>query len=264
MTDEPAVSRKLAALGADKSIFRQGARVLSNGKSPTPLAALLDEVDNTVLKRDLTFRLADSLLSMTVAGRRVLTLVAASQDLSDAQALIALPLSHDEPEGFTALTAVLQQFTGQKDSLTVESAHSANTGSPTSIGIPVSRLAEALGLDLDAAPPSPLQMFLDACGMIFIATLTRSGEDWTCQAQDDALLPAMRHIAETQLEAFEAAAHDNSLPALKRPRLITIEGALEGAGCLSATWANGECALMAHDQSDLAEIHAIWRGIFAP
>lgn len=261
MSDEQAVVRKLASLGADNAVFRDGARVISNGLMPPSLAAILDEIDNTVLKRTLTFRLGDSRLSLSVAGRRILTVLAASGDLADAQPLIGLALSPDEIDGRAALLRVLAQLATHQDSVLLETMRPDDSAGQTDIGIPVAVLAEELGFDLGAPSANAMELFIDACGMIFVACLIWTKDGWAGQAQDEAILTQLRQIAERQWDAF-CQTQSKLAPSPGKPQLITLEAALVGGGSLSLVFAQDQCGLFAHDQSDLTEIHDTWRRIF--
>ena len=260
MSEERAVARKLAILGGEKPVFRDGGRVISNGVLPPPLTAVLEEIDNTVLKRRLTFRAGDSLLSFVVAGRRLMTLVAASPDLTMAQPLVGSALSHDDEETFETIAAAIVALTDDPRPILVESAHSEEGGVHTNIGIPVDRMTELMGIDL-ADPPQPMQHFIEACEHFYSACLFWVGGVWIGQSEDDALLARLRGLAEGQWDRFRDAYGKNG-HSVETPRLIILDRALGGDGSVSAAWAHGEFAIFAHAQDDAAEIHATWRRIF--
>ncbi|MGB3315134.1 MAG: hypothetical protein WBB85_12035 [Albidovulum sp.] len=260
MIDERAVAKKLAVLGGEKPIFRDGGRVISNGILPPPLTAVLDEIDNTVLKRRLTFRAGDSTLSFVVAGRRLMNLVSASPDLSMAQPLIGTALSHDDEDTFETVAAAIVALTEDERPILVESTHSEESGVHTNIGIPIDRMTELMGIDL-ADKTQPMQHFIDACEEYYSACLFWVGGIWIGQSEDEALLARLRVVADTQWDRFRDAYGKNGHSA-DTPRLIILDRALDEDGSVTAAWADGEYAIFAHDQSDAAEIHATWRRIF--
>lgn len=260
MIDERAVARKLAILGGEKPVFRDGGRVISNGILPPPLAAVLEEIDNTVLKRRLTFRAGDSLLSFVVAGRRLMTLAAASPDLSMAQPLVGTALSHDDEDVFEAVAAAIVALTEDARPVRVESAQSDEGGVHTNIGIPVDRMTDLMGVDLTDRP-QPMQQFIEACEHFYSACLFWVGGVWIGQSEDDGLMARLRAIAEGQWDRFRDAYGKNG-HSVETPRLIILDSALGGDGSVTAAWANGEFAIFAHAQGDAAEIHASWRRIF--
>lgn len=260
MIDERAVAKKLTILAGEKPVFRNGGRVISNGILPPPLTAVLEEIDNTVLKRRLTFRAGDSFLSFVVAGRRLMNLVAASPDLSMAQPLVGTALSHDDEETFEAVAAAIVALTDDPRPVLVESAQSEEGGVHTNIGIPVDHMTELMGIDL-ADRPQPMQHFIEACEHVCSACLYWVGGVWIGQSDDDALLSRLRGIAEGQWDRFRDAYGKNG-HSVETPRLIILDRALGEDGSVTATWAHGEFAIFAHEQSDAAEIHDSWRRIF--
>lgn len=260
MIDERAVARKLAILGGEKPVFRDGGRVISNGILPPPLNAVLEEIDNTVLKRRLTFRAGDSTLSFVVAGRRLMTLVAASPDLSMAEPLIGTALSHDDEDTFETVAAAIVALTDAERPILVQSAHSDAGGVHTNIGIPIDRMTELMGIDL-ADKVQPMQCFIDACEELYSACLFWVGGVWIGQSEDDGLMTRLRGVADSQWERFREAYGKNG-HSVDTPRLIILDRALGDEASVTAAWANGEYVIFAHDQSDAAEIHDTWRRIF--
>lgn len=260
MIDERAIARKLAILGGEKPVFRDGGRVISNGILPPPLTAVLEEIDNTILKRRLTFRADDSRLSFVVAGRRLMTLAAASPDLSMVQHLVGTALSHDDEDTFETIAAAIVALTEDARPILVESAQTEEGGVHTNIGIPVDRMTELMSIDL-AEMPQPMQQFIEACELFYSACLFWVGGVWIGQSEDDGLLSRLRGIAEGQWDRFRDAYGKNS-HSLETPRLIILDRALGGDGSVTAAWAHGEFAMFAHEQRDAAEIHATWRRIF--
>lgn len=260
MIDEGSIARKLTKLGSEKPIFRGGARVISNGILPPPLAAILDEIDTTILRRKLTFRVGDSALSFVVAGRRLLTLESATDDLAEANPPVGAALSHDDTAMFEAVAAALTLLVREDRSVLVESAPVADSGGRTDIGIPVDRLAELLEVDL-SAPVNPMQIFVEACEEFYSACLYWSDGIWVGHAEDDDVLVELRKVADDQWGRFREA-YGKSGQSTDAPRLIMLERALGEAGSVAGTWAQGEFALFVYDPHDLADIHAIWRKIF--
>lgn len=260
MIDERAVARKLSILGSEKPVYRDGARVISNGILPPPLSAVLDEIDNTVLKRRLTFRVGDSHLSFVVAGRRLMTLLSATADLDMVRPLVGQALSHDDEETFETVAAAIVSLAEREEPVLVESAHAEDGGVHTNIGIPVDRLTEVMGIDL-ADAPQPMQLFIEACEPHYSACLFWAGDVWIGHSEDEDRLERLRQIADAQWDRFRDAYSRNG-HSLDTSRLIILERALGEDGSVTAAWAQGEYAILAHDQDETAEIHRTWRRIF--
>ena len=258
MTDIGSILRKLSVLGAERPIFREGLRVLSNGVYPPPLAALLAEVDTTILKRQLEFQAGDSRLGMMVAGRRILMLTSASPDLVAAGAPLGQPLSPDDGSAFEALAEALVALCAPERVLTVDCSHPDASASAASVGISGEALAEMLMVDRSS---SPVQMFIEACEPQYSACLFWSGGAWIGHADDQALLARLRPIAEAQRQRMPSA-YRSADQSGEAPRLIILEKALADEGSVSAAWANDEFAIFVHAPEDCAAIHAAWRRIF--
>lgn len=260
MIDEGTIARKLATLGSEKPVFRDGARVISNGILPSPINAILDEIDNTILRRKLTFRVGPSFMSFIVAGRRLLSLVATSDDLAEANPPVGAALSHEETEAFEAVGAALTLLVREDHPVLVESTPSEEGGARSDIGIPVDRLADLLEV-VPSAPIKPMQIFVEACEGFYTACLFWSDGLWVGHAEDDDVLAELRKVADDQWERFRGA-YGKSGQSLDAPRLFMLERALGEAGSVAGTWAQGEFALFVYEPGNLADIHAIWRKIF--
>ncbi|GAB4385782.1 MAG: hypothetical protein Kow0045_12210 [Albidovulum sp.] len=260
MIDERLVARKLATLGTASFVFRDGGRVISNGLVPPPAAAILEEIDNTILKRRVTFRAGAERLTFVVAGRRLLALAAASEGLAGAAELVGEVLSHDDPGQMEAVGSLIALIAQDERPVLVEAVPTDEGGNRGNVGIPVERLAELMQIDL-AEPVLPMQMFLEACEGLYTACLFRAGEAWIGHAEEAELLERLRDVAERQWERFREA-YGRHVPAADTPRLVMLEGAAGGEDCLSAAWGYGEFALLVHGRDDLLDIHHHWRRIF--
>ena len=60
MSDITALTEKLTALAADDEVFVEVARVISPKGGPSAVAAILKEIDATVLERTLVFHMGDA------------------------------------------------------------------------------------------------------------------------------------------------------------------------------------------------------------
>jgi hypothetical protein len=258
MTDIGSILRKLSVLGAERPVFREGLRVLSNGVYPPPLVALLVEVDATVLKRQLQFHAGDSRLGMIVAGRRVLQVTSGSADLAGVASLVGAALSPDDGGACETLAETLQALCGAERVLTVESSVPDATASAASVGISGDVLAEILMVD---RATSPVQMFIETCEAHYSACLFWSGGAWIGHADDQALLARLRPIAEAQRQRMQIA-YRGADQSGEAPRLIILDKAMADEGSVSAAWANDEFAIFVHPPEDGAAIHAAWRRIF--
>lgn len=145
----PIVAR-LTALQASAQIAPGGGRVIAAISDPNPMAALLREVNETILGRTLRFESSHgSSLSLEVAGRRVLRLTEAN-GLSGAETCLAAPALEDEQKD--DLIKLMQALASPRTELRVTSLPAAPAGSGVSVGLPVALLADLLLIDLNVAP----------------------------------------------------------------------------------------------------------------
>ncbi|MGB7242120.1 MAG: hypothetical protein WBC93_08555 [Sulfitobacter sp.] len=260
MTNDPEILKKLTILASEKAVFRDGARVISNNLI-APLSAVLDEIDNTTLRRKLTFRAQDTFLSLLVAGRRVLSLVDTSDDLENSAPYLNVPLSRDDSETFEAVASILFNFADQKSSVSVESLPAETAVGRNEIGISVGRLAQLLEVDLDEERPKPVQHFVETCGDAFAACLFETDGLWNSQAKDTIMLAKLQKIADQQWPKFRNQ-YENCTQASTQPHLVVLEGGAEHSDLIAATWAQGEATLFACATKDFDHIHKVWRGLF--
>lgn len=260
MTDNRAVARKLSILSRERPVFRGGARVISNGLMPPPMHAILDEIDVTVLKRRVRFRVGDSAVAFLVSGRRLMKLEEASADLSMLNPLVGQELSHDEDEVMEAVVAALMTLAQHEAPVLVEVELPEDAGATMAIGIPVDRLAELLEVDLGETF-DPMRLFVEQAEQNFSACLYFAHGVWIGTSDDEELLARLRTIAETQWDRFREAMNRIGRSS-DVPRLIVLDGVLEGDLSVTAGWSQDEFAVLAHSADETAEIHRLWRRIF--
>lgn len=252
MPDLAPLLRKLTALASERPVFRDGLRVLSNGIFPPPLPAVLDEIEATVLKRELSLVAGESRLGLMVAGRRVLGITTLSDDLEEWRGLIGLSLSQDDPQNVEMVATLLAAFAADERSVLLGVA--PVTGSTVAVGISVARLWQELDID---APMRPIQLFIETCEPWYAACLFRSGGLWLGHSDDAALLARLRNLAESQADRFSAG------PSGEAPCLLVLERVLDDSLSVTVARAQDDFALFAHAATDAAAIHAAWRRIFS-
>ena len=142
----PIVAR-LQALQAASLRAPGGARVIAAMAEANPLAALLREVNETVLPRSLMFESSGgSSLTLEVAGRRVLRLASVT-GLVGAEACIAAATLDDEQKD--DLIKLLQGVATPRHELRVVTAPVDREVDGVSVGLPVALLADLCLIDLN-------------------------------------------------------------------------------------------------------------------
>ncbi len=152
----PIVAR-LTALQAAAQIAPGGARVIAVASDPSPIVALLREVNETILGRALRFESSSGAsLTLEVAGRRALRLTEAV-GLAGAERCLAAGALEDEHKD--ELIKLLQALAAPRCELRVTSQPLGPAGEGVNVGLPVALLADLLLIDLNAvpgmAPPAP-------------------------------------------------------------------------------------------------------------
>ncbi len=155
----PVISR-LHALRTVANLAPGGARVIAAGSDHNPLAALLCEINETVLGRTLTFESGTgSSLSLEVSGRRVLRLTAAV-GLPEAEDLLEIEALDDEHKD--RLIKVVQAAATPGQDLRVRALPMTREVDGVSVGLPVALLADLLLVDLNplegGASSAPIAM----------------------------------------------------------------------------------------------------------
>lgn len=260
-THEDTVAGNLAALGAPQAVFRDGMRVISNGFFPPPLLTVLREILATVMTRKLTFRCGESHLSFLVSERRLMKVLSASDDISEALPLVDAELSHDQDEVLETVAAALARLVQSEASVLVETGFAGLADSSGGgLGLPVAMLADVMQISLDERE-KPMLFFIEACAGLYVACLLRTDGAWLGTADETDIMDELQEIADTQWERFRESAAKNTGP-LGPARMISLGQVLDGDLSVTAVWAGEECALFAHEHGDLAGLHTLWQRAF--
>ncbi len=151
---------RLHALQTVARVAPGGSRVIATLSDASPLAALLCEVNETVLGRTLAFESSvGASLTLEVSGRRVLRVVAAS-GLPDAESCLAAAALEDEHKD--DLIKLMQAVAPPRHELRVLATPMTRDVDGVSVGLPVALLADLLLInlnplegDLPAGPSTP-------------------------------------------------------------------------------------------------------------
>ena len=259
MTDLNALAQKLDALSAKDDVFEGGVRVISRAGMHPPINAMLRVIDETVLERRLDFAAGETVISVAAAGRRLRGLVAVSPATDAAAQLIGTTLSRQEPEILERVFALLSDALDGATNVTVSSLASEPFGTGGERGITAVGLAEMWQIELDAMPLTPIARFLKANMPAFSAVLHVSAGEVLASDGDVA---GLQSIWDTQVDAFLQA--QEQLPGHQDgPKLVCLEGALEGDGAAALALAGDDAALMVYDPAQLGALHASWQSIFS-
>lgn len=139
---------RLHSLQTPASFDQAGNRLLTDGFNPGPIAAVLREINETMLGRSLAFESdGGPKITLEVAGRRVLRM-AAAEGLARAETCLSVPALDDGQKD--DLIRLLQALAIPGRALRVVSGPISHEAEGVSVGLPVALLADLMLVDLNA------------------------------------------------------------------------------------------------------------------
>jgi len=205
-------------------------RKLTGGDGTARLAALVTEIDETILPRRLSFGLGGAgAVHLAVANRRLQALLGPAPKGMPA-ALEGKRLADANDPAVAELGAALGQVLGPPDTVPVSSGRQ-ETPFPSDIGIPATQLARVWGTagGVDAATADPAALlagYLEAVAKDATAWLCIAGEEVTGQGGDAEVAEGLSDLAAVFLDnyfsRFDAA---YSEPAFALGTVIAPRGA---------------------------------------
>lgn len=257
MSDTALIASKLAALLDRNETYVSGARVISQGGAPTPLASVLTEIDSTVLERTLVFSIDDVNVSMIVAGRRLRGFIDVSGNVPEAASVIGKVLSRDEPETLQAAGDLMMLLCASASRVMVRSLPARPLGSGSDAGLPAEGLAKLWKIDLDEKPAARLERFLTSNAASMTAYIYISNGAVAKTVGDVATLDAMWA---TQVADFRKRQR-NLYPKQEGARLICLNDPM-GEGTTAAVAFDGnDVGLFSYQPAKLSSILAGWNAI---
>lgn len=254
MSDQTAIATKLAALAAQGEPFKDGHRVISHDLPA--LAAILREIDDTVLERTLVFGIGATAVHAVVAGRRLRGIVEISTELQRMDAVVGQVLSREDPETLAALGAILKQLCATAPNVTVHSAPARALGSSAEAGVSTAVLASAWDIDPAAKPQSPMARLLTANALHITASL-HVVDGQPPQTTGDAT--ALQTVWGTQVTSFRKR-HKSLLGKQDGPMLVCLKNALPDQG-LALVVADGEQCLISCPAGRVTDLVTSWNAI---
>lgn len=255
------IERKLTRLAAAPGPAMAEGRLVASG--PGLLAALLNELDETVLARRLGFTTdTGQRLYCDVYGRRLLALrpplPASAAGVPGAEALIDTPLGALDDDGMARLRALFEAFLAGASRLYAISADLPEERNPAVLGTAASTLAAAWELTLDAEPPAgpPLDLFQSAVAPLALAWLRvadRTADKWG--GAPDGVARLTRFAAETRTSLLAPDPDPTAGPR------FTILGRQGDAGHLVIAQDGLTALVLLVPAERRAQIIALWRQV---
>ncbi|MEM9786659.1 MAG: hypothetical protein AAF801_09175 [Pseudomonadota bacterium] len=256
MSDMTALTEKLSALAAEDEVFVGGARIIAQDGGAVALAAILREIDATVLERTLVFGIGDVSASLIVAGRRLKGLLSVSDS---ADAAIGQSLSREEPDVLQAAGALMTALCDKASRVTVRSAPIQPFGKGGDAGISATGLAELWSVDLNARPLPPIARFLSANAESLGGYLLITGGDVTESAGET---EALKLIWDEQVLALRK----NQKAIVKKQsgaQMMCFDGAMGAGTAVAVAIAGDDACICAFASDQLAALTASWQSIIS-
>lgn len=240
------------------------ARKLRGADAAGRLAALIEEIDETILPRRLTLTAADDIaVHLAVANRKLQAMIAPAPPVEGASDIVDKPLPDAEDPTVPALRAVLERVLSGADTVAVSAVRlKAVFGSD--VGVPAGVLARAWNLSRassgERSPEEVLDGFVKDLGRAARAWLRINGEEVVGQGGGEARLERLGEQAAVFLDGYFGK-FDSLFPedALSCATVIAARG---NAGDAVLYIEYGEVsAFIAADPARVAAMAARWQSL---
>ena len=207
MDDFTRLEKKLAKLRRRERAM--GEKRVIRGDAKKLLAAILAEVDETILPRRVSFSLTDgATLHLAVANRRLQALLGPAPATEGAAELADKALKDADDPNLAALHAVIIATLKSSDAFTITTARQSGAGFPSDVGVPVGQVVRAWKIpepsDDAATSEAILKDFIDNLGDRVMAWLRIDGEEVADQSGEAALLSKIGEQAPVFLDGYFA------------------------------------------------------------
>ncbi len=267
MSDIHRLQDKLAKLSAATEGADSGGRNIRAVDKKGLLLAILHEIDETILARELTFQNdAGSALVLEVAARRLLGLAEQSGAAKSPSYDTILRQSFSEPSEtlFGALAALLDEFLEGASKLVVRSKKLSRATDPSEIGCSAEALAQAWSLDLydgdGSAAADQLDEFFAECAEISLASVQFDAEKiHRISGQEDELgrLVELAQRDHAHLDKFL----DECIAKSATPRCVVLGSSHGNRESILYVAAGTTRALFMISSEQLADIISLWHRV---
>ena len=262
---------RISALASETPVFAGKARVLSVEHGG--LAAILDEIDSTVLSTRLRFDSGAAQIALDVAGRRLLRIAEVEGNVAMPEGLLGATISTERADELNAVAHVLDAFALGSDGLRVmtEAANGAARGDSVSVAAICAALEkiveepEAPAVEIEVLPSaelevSPMDSLLDTCGDSIKAALRLDGNTVAQTKGSIAHVQALKSVLSGQVDAF-VERRAKACASHGEPSLTLLQDTL-GPGLGAGLAVIGEeRMLLAYDTSAVATLLKAWKTV---
>lgn len=201
MSEFARLEEKLAKLRYRERAPGEGRKLRGAGADGL-LAAIVTEIDETILPRRLTFDLPEGAVHLAVANRRLQALLGPAP-ASVPETLVGQKLPDVEEPAVAELGTVLKTLLADAEAVGVSAKRlSENFGSD--IGVPAEHLPRVWSVKAKNAlsPTETLEAFLSGLDAKAVAWLRIEGEEVTGQGGDEAVVSALGEQAAVFLDGY--------------------------------------------------------------
>jgi hypothetical protein len=253
------LSEKIAKLAEAPAPAPEG-RVLATGADGTTLAAILREVDETVLPRRLIFRRGEGTLTLAAGNRRLISVdTAEGPGAGEAADILGVALTQPDVAMLGQLRVALTAGLPGHDPILVTIAPPTDDKVDFAAGTTAVALASAWGVDIsdpeasETKPADPMDTFFGAAPSLASAWLRITSGEIADAGGDEALLDRLRDFA----GSADLADLDMS-PDGETSRFVAIGRAPDDGNCLLFVSEKLEAALFLLPSDALDAAKATW------
>ncbi len=201
---------RISRIAEAGTTFKQGRRVLSEGKNEAILPALLQEIDETVLARELTFHSdTDKSITLVAKGRRLWRICAAQPNslIPKGADLKNANISGDDEAAMAALRKLMQEFAKSANMLSVSISETDPDNDYRAMGISVRMLRDMLttaAAAADTAESNQLKGFVESLKAKALASAVMADDNLIYSSGTDKQIKLLESLLNDQLEAMNA------------------------------------------------------------
>ena len=204
MDDFSRLEAKLAKLRQRGKAPGEGRSI--RGEPDRLLAAVVGEIDETILPRDIQFASDDASFSIAVANRRLQALTSARPAQQAAAELVGKAITDDEDPSLLELRDVLADLLSKGGVWKIASQRQSGDGFPSDVGVPSGPLARAWQIapvgDTRANPGVALDEFLGELDGRASAWLLIEGEEVKKQSGSEDVVAGLGDHAALFLDGY--------------------------------------------------------------
>lgn len=214
------------------------------GEPDRLLAAVVTEVDETILPREIRFASAEASFSIAVANRRLQALMSVFPDRDATAGLVGKAITDVEDAALFDLRNLLAALLSKAGEWKIASQRQSGDGFPSDIGVPSGPLARAWEIapvgESRANPGAALEAFLGALDARASAWLLIEGEEVKKQSGSEALVADLGNQAAVFLDGYFSK------------KDLLFQGETGPSGLVFAGGANGDAVLFLDCETSMA------------